>query len=410
MISPKKLLLLSAGVFSATQASARLYNYEDMPVGTRSAGLGNTGVAILDDVAGIYYNPAALGWAQGDQLSAGVSAYSRIDTRTGAYVSLFKSAADNVTRGGFLSVPSVVGGFFKKHDWVLGGAVFVPTAFVNSGTIDLETDSRASYESFIEDIWISGFASTPIDAKNSIGFGMYYVSRTASEKFSYVSKVSDVVQIEFIEKTWDVSGFTAILGYSRKESETLTWGASVRLPVLPFGSRGTLSNTESGSSDLNSADFKPRGYPMPARFSGGFSYSWREGRTFAMDLHIYTPMKMNLHPDNLSEFSIDLRSVPSLHFGYEHFLKKSFGVRVGYYTNMSAARGLPKGLSAIHDKVNMYGATATLVFAKDSGEVSLGGWAQGGQGRSYSVDPTKTGDVPRSNYFYGGVVASSYRF
>lgn len=410
MIVVGRCLLVCAGMLGAIHANARLYNYEDVPVGTRSAGMGNTGVAIVDDVAGIYYNPAALAWAQGDQLSAGVSAYSRIDTRTGAYVSLFKSAADNVTRGGFLSVPSVVGGFFKKEDWVLGGAVIVPNAFVNSGTLDLATDSRASYESFIEDIWISGFGSTQIDEKNSIGIGLYYVSRTSSEKFSYVEKISGVVQIEFIEKTWDVSGFTAILGYTYKPSDSLTWGASLRLPVLPFGSRGTLSNTESGGSELQSADFKPRGYPMPARLSTGFAYSWREGRAFAMDLHLYAPMKMNLHPDNLSDFSIDLRAIPSLHFGYEHFLKKSFGLRFGYFTNMSAARRLPAGLSAIHDKVNMYGATGALVFSKDTGEVSLGGWAQGGQGRSYSVDPAKTGDVPRSNYFYGGVVASSYRF
>jgi hypothetical protein len=391
-------------------AEARLYNYEDLPVGTRSFGMGNTGMALPDDVGSIYYNPGVLAWAQGDQISAGVSAYSRIDTRTGAYVSLFKSAADNITRGGFLSVPAMVGGFFKKSDWTWGGAVLVPNSFLNSGTLDLGDDSQASYESSFEDIWISGFGTLQIDERNALGLGVFYVSRLSTEKFSFVEKVAGSIQIEFIERMWDVNGFTAILGYSRREDEQLSWGVSLRAPVLPFGARGKVSRTESGATDLDAQDFKPTGYPMPARLSVGMAYSWSPSDTFAADLHLYTPYKKNLHPDALADFQVDLRSIPSLHLGYEHFFKKTLGIRLGFFTNLSAAKQLPSGISAMQDKVNMYGATGALVFAKESGEVSLGGWAQGGQGRSLSVDPTKTGDVPRSNYFYGGVVASSYRF
>ncbi len=391
-------------------AEARLYNYEDLPVGTRSFGMGNTGMALADDVGSIYYNPAVLAWAQGDQISAGVSAYSRIDTRTGAYVSLFKSAADNITRGGFLSVPAMVGGFFKKSDWTWGGSVLVPNSFVNSGTLDLGADAQASYESSFEDIWITGFGTLQLDERNSIGLGVFYVSRLSTEKFSFVEKVAGSIQIEFVERMWDVNGFTALAGYSRREDEHLSWGVSLRLPVLPFGARGEVSHIESGGTELDAQEFKPTGYPMPARLSVGMSYSWGPADTFAADLHLYTPYKKNLHPDSLSEFEVDLRSIPSLHFGYEHFFKKSLGLRVGCFTNLSAANNLPSGISAMQDKVNMFGATGALVFAKDSGEVSLGGWVQGGQGRSLSVDPSKTGDVPRSNYFYGGVVASSYRF
>jgi long-subunit fatty acid transport protein len=391
-------------------AEARLYNYEDLPVGTRSFGMGNTAMAIHDDVGSIYYNPGVLAWAEGDQISAGVSAYSRIDTRTGAYVSLFKSAADNITRGGFLSVPAMVGGFFKKSDWTWGGSVLVPNAFVNSGTLDLGDESQASYESSFEDIWITGFGTLQIDEKNAVGLGIFYVSRLSTEKFSFVEKVAGSLQIEFIERMWDVNGFTAVAGYSRRENENFGWGVSLRLPVLPFGARGKVSRIESGAADLDAASFKPTGYPMPARLSMGMAYTWGTANTFAADLHLYAPYKKNLHPDALSDFQVDLRSIPSLHLGYEHFFKRSLGLRLGFFTNLSAANRLPGGISAMQDKVNMYGTTGALVFAKDSGEVSLGGWVQGGQGRSLSVDPSITGDVPRSNYFYGGVVASSYRF
>lgn len=403
-------LLLTVLALVPGVAGARLYNYEDVPVGARGFGMGNTAMAVTDDVGSIYYNPAVLSWAQGDQISAGVSAYSRIDTRTGAYVSLFKSAADNITRGGFLSVPAMVGGFFKKTRWTWGGAVMVPNSFVNSGTLDLGEESSASYEGFFEDIWISAFGSYDLDDRNSIGVGAYYVSRLSSEKFSYVEKISGALTIEFVEKMWDVNGFTGIVGFSRKQNEKFTWGTSLRLPVLPFGARGKVSNLQSGASEADSQEFKPTGYPLPARLSAGLAYVWREGRTFAADLHLYAPLKTNLHPEKLSGFEVNLRMIPSLHFGYEHFFRKNLGARIGFFTNLSAARRLPAGRSAIHDKVNMYGSTAALVFSKDTGEVSLGGWVQGGQGRSYSVDPGVTSDVPRSNYFYGGVIASSYRF
>jgi long-subunit fatty acid transport protein len=394
----------------APRVEARLYNYEDLPLGSRGFGMGNTAMALTDDVGSIYYNPAVLSWAQGDQLSAGVSAYSRLDIRTGAYVSLFESARDNVTRGGFLAVPAMVGGFFKRTRWTWGGGVMVPNSFVNSGNFSFSDDSKANYESLMQDIWVSGFGSYELDDRDSIGLGLYYVSRSSTEKFFFVRSTAGNIVIDFDEKMWEVSGYTAILGFSRRANEKFTWGVSLRAPVLPLGSVGNISNVTSGTNDLDVKEFTPKGYPLPVRLSGGVAYTWREGRSFAADLHLYAPKKMNLHPDKLADFEIDMRAVPSLHFGYEHFFRPKFGMRLGYFTNISSARHIPKGTSAIHDKVNMYGATGALVFAKDSGEVSLGGWAQGGQGRAYSLNPETTGDVPRSNYFYGAVVASSYRF
>jgi hypothetical protein len=399
---------LSGAVVPA--ADARLYNYEDLPVGTRSSGLGNTGMALTDDVGVVYYNPAVISWSEGDQFSAGASAYSRIDTRTGEYVSLFQSAADNVTRGGFLSVPAMVGGFFAKGAWNWGGAVLVPNSFVSSGSLELGPDSSASFESSFEDIWINAFGSYRLNERSSFGLGLFYVSRSSSEKFSYYIKDSGTIDIDFVEKTWEVNGVVAVLGYSHRQSDRWIWGVSARTPVAKIGGMGKISNVSSGASDFETSRFDLTTYPMPIRLSAGMAYSWNVLRTFTLDLHVYAPFKRNLHPDGLADFEVDMRWVPSLHFGYEHFFKKSLGVRMGYFTNLSSATKVPEGISATHDRVNMYGATGALVLAKDSGEVSLGGWAQGGQGRARSVDPEQEGDVPRSNYFYGAVISSTYRF
>jgi hypothetical protein len=405
-----RFLVLSTALGWLSCAEARIYNYEDMPVGPRSFGMGNTGMAIADDVGNVYFNPAVLSWSEGNQISASVSAYSRIDTRTGQYVSLFESAADNVTRGGFLSVPSTVGGFLAKEQWTWGGAVFVPSAFKSSGSLDLGTDRRASYESEFEDIWISAFASRQLDSRTSVGLALFYVSRLYNEKFTYLDKSGGTLDITFRELMCNVNGATAILGFSRKQHEKWMWGLSARLPVWQWGGKGNVSSVESGASDIQSSDFVPKGFPMPYRVSFGALYQSHPAHAWSADIHFYGALKQNLHPEKLAAFQIDLRSIANLHFGYEYFYKKSLGFRFGWYTNISAARVLPEEVSAIHDKVNMFGATGALVLAKDSGEVVLGAWAQGGQGRSRSVDPSDRGSVPRSNYFYGGVIASSYRF
>lgn len=405
-----KFSLLIFTTFVSFAAEARLYNYEDMPVGQRSFGMGNTGMAVTDDVGNVYFNPSVLSWAEGNQIAASVSAYSRIDTRTGEFVSLFKSAADNVNRGGFLSVPSTVGGFLAKGNLTWGGAVLVPNAFKSAGSLDIGGDRVTSFESEFEDIWINGFASWKLDAHTSLGLGLFYVSRLFNEKFTFLDNSTGTLAIRFREQMWDVNGATAILGVTRKLSDDFLWGASLRLPVWKWGGTGKLSSVESGASEIINGDFVPTAFPMPMRLSLGAFYRFNVKHAFSADLHAYAPLKENMHPDNQSAFQVDLKAIANLHLGYEYFLKKSLGFRFGFFTNMSSARKLDSQISAINDKVHMFGATGALVLAKDSGEVVLGGWAQGGQGRARSVDPENADAVPRSNYFYGGVIASSYRF
>ncbi|NCN41938.1 hypothetical protein GW916_11900 [bacterium] len=397
-------LILSSG------AQARLYNYEDMPVGTRAIGLGNTGMALVNDAGMAFLNPSILSFADGNQVSASVSAYTRIDTRTGEFVSLFKSAADNVTRGGFMSIPTNIGGFLAKGDWTWGGAVFVPNAFESKSSVDLSETSVASYESNIEDIWINFFGSKKLSERSSLGLGVFYVSREINEKFSYFDVGSGSLAISFDEKLYEGNGLNAIVGYTHKSSDTFMWAASFRTPVWAWGGLGRSSTLTSGDSEINSSEFKPTAVPIPARLSWGFHQQFDNRRSFVADLHLYLPFKKNLDPNNDSYYDVELRAIPSLHFGWEHFLKDSLGYRLGFFTNLSAAKEVPADVSAVHDKVHMFGGTGAIVLASTMGEVVLGGWVQGGQGYSRSINPAVTAKEPRSNYFYGMVIASSYKF
>lgn len=394
----------------ASDSQARLFNYEDIPIGTRGIGMGNTGVALGDDIGAIFLNPATMAFNDGSQVSASASAYSRIDTRTGEFVSLFRSAADNITRGGFLSIPANVGGFVDKGEWNIGGAVFVPSAFENQGSLDINENYVADFESSSSDIWINVFASKQISKKAAWGLGLFYVSRDFSEKFSYFDSGSGNLAITFEERQWGANGLVAVLGYTREANEKWRWGVSLRSPAWQWGGQGRIASQESGDEESDERDFATQGLPLPIRLSSGFEYKWRPGRTFAADLHFYLPYKKSLDPEGISYFDVDLRAIPNLSFGYEHYFGETWAIRTGFFTNLTAARSVPGNVSAIHDKVHMFGATGALILASPAGEVVLGGWVQGGQGYSRSVNPANTSREPRSNYFYGMVIASSYKF
>jgi hypothetical protein len=243
-----------------------------------------------------------------------------------------------------------------------------------------------------------------------LGFGLFYVSRSFNEKFTYLNNADEGLAIEFVEQIWDVNGALAIVGLTHNENENFIWSFSFRSPVWRWGGIGRLSNVESGASEINTLEFVPTSVPLPMRLSTGVFYRVNSKNSISADLHFYFPYNKNIHPHKVPVFQIDLKPVVNVHLGYEYFFNQGFGMRTGFYTNMSASRAIGEQISAINDKVHMFGGTAALVFSKESGELVLGAWAQGGQGRARSVDPTVTGPVPRSNYFYGGVIASSYRF
>ncbi len=412
MMKRAVLNLLAFGFFalSSPLVWARLYNYEDLPIGVRSMGLGNAGVALTEDAGVVFLNPSVLSFSEGNQVSASVSSYTRIDTRTGEFVSLFRSAADNVTRGGFLSIPSNIGGFLSKGAWTWGGAVFVPNAFENSGSITLSSTSVASYESSLEDIWINFFGSKKLSDRSSLGIGLFYVSRDINEKFSYFNVGTGSLAISFDEKVYGGNGMNAVVGYTRKSSDTFMWGASFRSPVWLWGGAGSNSILTSGDSAIPISEFKPTAVPIPMRLSWGFHQKLDARRSIVGDLHLYLPFSKNLDPNGNSYFDVDLRLIPNFHVGWEQYLWDTFAYRLGFFTNLTAAKVVPQDLSAIHDKVHMFGATGALVLASKMGEVVLGGWVQGGQGYSRSINPATTGPEPRSNYFYGIVIASSYKF
>ncbi len=390
-------------------AEARIYNYQDIPVGERSFGMGQTSMALAGDVGNAYFNPAVLSWSKGSQMAASVSAYERIDSRTGKFVSVFESALDNVKRGGFESVPSMIGGHLQKGNLTWGGAVFVPTSFSTAGTKD-EEDRFFSYEGVTQDVWMNIFGTWKKSENHRFGISLFYVSKELREKFVTSEGIGTEMEIRFEERFWAVNGASLMVGGVHILSDAWTLGWSFRPPVWKWGGDGQISLIDTASDARSDDSFEIRLFPLPMRLSAGAAYTVSEDLIWAFDLHFYPGYSGNLSSDKQDEFAVRAQSIVNFGVGFEYFLTKGLGFRMGFNSNLSAARRVPDGMSAAVDKIHMGTGSLALVMRTENGNLSIGGWASGGQGYSKNFEPDNLKTVPRSLYMYGAVIASTYKF
>jgi hypothetical protein len=390
---------------------SRPYNYMDVPVGERAFGMGHVSMAVPGDVGNTLYNPAILADLNSNQVSASLSGYARIDTRTGEFVSIFKSAKDNISRGGFLAIPSMVGGNVKWGRWNWGGSVLVPDSFQSSGNVEINDTDTGVFESSFQSVYLGLFAARKWGS-HGFGISVFYMSRAEDEKFFYFLGNSGTDIIRFIQRGYSVNGVNAIIGGSYSYDEDWRLGYSLRLPSWAWGGTAeyvdALSGTTTGFSGTQTT--KSKFFPVPLRASLGISYEPSSRWNFGADLHFFSGINGNYDSENANPvFVHNAKSVVNFGIGAEYFVFKELALRLGAYTNMSAAKTSGDFLSAIYDKVHMFGGTAAIVFDKSQGSISIGGFIQGGQGRSLALNLSNE-VVPRSNYIYGAMVGSSYRF
>ncbi len=407
-----KYLLFAA--LSSLSAHARMYNYEEIPLGERHSGMGNVGVALYGDTSALYYNPATLAHSEASQVSASLSTYQRIDTRTGKYVSAFQSAADNVSRGGFISIPSMGGGHVKKGSWVVGLTALQPEGFKNSGSLYISPTDIATYEGSAAALWIGAGVARRYSETNQFGISLFYVSRDQTEKLLIIKDavVGFQPKTRYIESTFTKNGLLLIIGGTAQVNPDFRIGYSFRTPMFLLGSYGfyTDMSTQEVVGDKKVVQFAGKGSPYPMKFSLGFSWDMTQNWTMAADGHLYSAKNEYLGPPDNEYFRMNAREIANGAIGFEYRGFEGYALRLGGYTNLSSARYVAAVFSALNDKVHMFGGTAAISMIKPSGSVTFGGYAVGGQGSSVPVGDGDLSPTARSNYFYGATIGSSYRF
>jgi len=391
---------------------ARFYNYQDVPFGERSAGMGLTAVAASSDVGDAFYNPASVADLKSPMIGAAVSSYARIDDRSGEYESFFDSVKRSLVQGSVESIPAFVGGNFNTKGWVWGGGVYVPSSLSFNGVVRGDAEELVTYQSESTTTHLLAFVSKRWD-KWSYGASISFATFSESERFLHLYSVNPN-DIEVSEYFFSSNTAFLSLGSAVDLTESIRFGASVSIPLLLLGGGLNVIDVRSGSSSLEDADYDISGIASPVRLSGGIQWKINSKFVVAADLHLYSGFTKNLAPSEPSQlFLISAKPIANLNLGMQWRGWEWVGFRLGVFSNLSSRKNVKfKDLATLQDSINMVGATAGVYFPTPTGSISLGGFFQGGQGRMPNIieDAQDTKGIPRSTYVYGAVVGSTYFF
>lgn len=395
--------------FTSFYLNARPYNYQDLPIGHRTASMGSAGIAVPDDLAAVINNPAMMSFQKETQISASMSSYTKVDVRNGNHVNLFSSAKDNLSEKTFRAIPTMVGGSLNTKGYSWGGGIFIPRFFQIEGTLDENSGNTASFTARDESVWIAAFIANKFK-RTAWGATLAYVSVNNTENFSYITGTS-TTQFQLTERSLETNAIVGILGLGYDLDSKWRVGMSFRTPFLVIGGKGSsLSATD---TDANRAPqvYEAENFSEPMRLSLGVSYTASKRWLFALDLHGYTQQRYNLTNTQDLPYQMDAKPIINFAVGSEYWVWKYLMLRAGVFSNFSSARNVPSYSTAINDKVNLMGGSAALVIKRDTGEVSLGGYLMAGQGHVPDILSNNTGTaIPRSVYFYGFTIASTFRF
>lgn len=395
------------GLFS-NQALARVYNYSDIAIGERASGMGLTAVAASSDVGDAYVNPAAVADLQAPMIGASVSSYSRVDARTGEFVSLFESVKDSLVRGGVESIPAFVGGNFNTKGWVWGGGVIMPSTLTFNGTLRHSDDNLIGYSAQSRSTHLMFFGSK---RHNSFSYGVSVSLASMAEEERFFEVISSNPNVtKNVEYFYSLNALISGLGVVWDPLPGWRFGFSSSIPLALLGGDGSFAEVESGAADVELDSFRISKHPFPVRLSLGTEWIPSPKWTLAADVHWYTGFRRKL-AEGLNYQLLDLSAKPiaNFNFGAQWRGWSRVGIRAGVYTNLSSSQKNYSRYATLHDSVNFLGATFALYFPTPNGSTSLGGFFQGGQGRMPDI-ASASGSVRRSIYIYGVTIGSTYHF
>jgi hypothetical protein len=406
-------LIFFAGLthMSLNTLHARLYNYADMPLGERAAGMGMTSVASSSDVGDAYINPAAVADLHAPMIGASVSSYTRIDARTGDYVGLFDSVKDSLVRGSVESTPAFVGGNFNTKGWVWGGGIVMPSTLSFNGTLTPSNNKVVSYSAQSRTTQLLAFVSKR-HGSFSYGASLAVGGITEEERFFKVTEVEPNV-VQNTEYYYSLNALTSAFGVVWDAAPGWRFGFSTSVPVMILGGDGSFNEIQSGIDDQTAKKFELKDHPFPIRMSLGVEWTPDPAWVFAGDVHFFTGVERDLAPSAPNDLlSIKAKPIANLNLGVQWRGWSKVGLRAGVFSNLTSSTKKFSRYATLQDSVNMLGATMAVYFPTPNGSISLGGFIQGGQGRMADIgsEGAGVGNVPRSIYIYGAVLGSTYLF
>jgi len=372
-------------------AHADEYHYNNILIGDRSSGMGGAYTAISEDPSGLYYNPAGIVYATGNNLSGSMNSYHNTST----------------------TYKDVLGG---NQDWERKSSSILPNFF---GVIQSIGDGKLGFSYAVTDDTLEDQDQTFSNILTSLGvadsFKINFNNQDTTFLLgpSYARKIADDLSLgmtlygyfrdqerilnlllTYPSNDFDWTnqylhikefGLTPVLGAMWSPFDKVSLGMSIRKTII-LDSKTTLQNICRGAvgsscssatvTESSATSDEKLSYPLTMTFgaayfvnnallvSGDFSYYFKAG-------------------DGLSEKVATWNGAA----GVEYYLNPDWALRGGLFTNHSNTNELKSGITTYNqpEHVDLYGGSFSVSHFSKSSSITLGASLSLGDGKAQLI-------------------------
>ncbi len=405
-------------------------HYKNKIVGSRAIGMGGAFGGIADDPSGLYYNPAGLGFAIYNSVSANASASS---TKKTVYKEIMKDL--DFEENSDLFTPNYFGGIQNFGDLKVGFLVTVPDAEYIEQNDKINTSTLNFVRTYLAKNTLTYYglgAGYPLNDKLSLGFSLFFYDRqmrTASFQYTEtITKQNDkevkTVNTQNVKEELVHRGWIPKFGVQFWPAERISLGLSIDMGILPSidnnrtktqatgsGYNETAKTKEGKDTGKNSMlmsfkNTKPAfelGEHVPLHVNLGTAWFVNSRLIMSLDGDYYAPTKEK--DDYKADFNAE--QVINFSFGCEYFMMPNLATSAGFFSNYTNTPVIDKKEKGQNEHIDLYGYSVGLAWVQGSSSINFGFTHQFGDGEAQ-----KTGsgvqDVTISQMDFS--LAGSYSF
>ena len=410
------VLVLLGAMMLAPLGHAGEFNEKSLLTGERAAGFGGAYVALSDDNAGMFYNPAGLVHADDLKPSASVNLISSTVTE---YDNVFGNKG--YQRESLEIVPGLVGGIKRIGGMTLGASVVVVDSLNEDQSEDFENVVIGSdpiydrllvqndYQTRTYNLGMS--AAWPLTKSLSLGATLYLHYRDkdasllqrASRRMQNSTAGQDSTAIVISATSEDSEyGLKPIIGLQYRTQRVSIGLAASR--VYPFKREYRYSfigdaQTADQNLALSYIDTTDQGFNGPWELSAGLAWFGESGTMASLQIDFIDARSAapSVNPGRVPPRDLDTDSVVNVALGIETPWGSTWRSRVGLYTNFANNEVEDAALFERREDVDMYGLTLSLSRVKED----VTKWTVGAQ------FATGDGKATLGDIGFGGSAASS---
>ena len=379
--------------------------YNNILVGGRAASMGGTYIAISDDAAGSYYNPAGIAYSFSDSVSGSGNAYHVTKTK-------YKKAIGNGDwdRESSALLPNFFGIVKKLGETTsLAFSYVVPDSVIEHQD-QVYTNPLSTVEKFYislhseDTTYLAGPSlSYAFSDSFSLGMTLFYYSRQVRKQESQMvveatSDSNSPTEFSYSSLNIQENGYVTKFGFQWNPFDPVTIGGVYSQSELISGSYNAQSyQKEKASTDgtLNTFNGKVT-RKFPTQLSLGIAYFPTPYLLIATDFNYFQSPTKN--KQNVLNYSL----------GTEYYWNNTNAFRFGYFTNNTNEKIPTASTNGPHEYMNLVGYSAGYTSYSRSSSLTFGGIYSSGEGEARPYGNTEKRNFSRSAMTL--IMAASYNY